>query len=162
MLQTKSAWAASMLLLFCLVLPACSKGAAEPEGTAFDIYYLNGKKQNSQRGSTHIDSGEQSGQIAGLLEAMEAVPEDVSLKSSVGNSFQVTGFRVEEGGQLDLDVDESYRKLAPTTEVLVRAALVRTLSQAEGNQSCADDGGRTAAGRQHGNSNRSHDCRCVH
>ena len=128
----KSAWAASMLLLFCLVLPACSTGAAEPEGTAFDIYYLNREETKIAKEVHYIDSGEQSGQIAGLLEAMEAVPEDVSLKSSVGNSFQVTGFRVEEGGQLDLDVDESYRKLAPTTEVLVRAALVRTLSQAEG------------------------------
>ena len=44
---------------------------------------------------------------------MEAVPEDVSLKSSVGNSFQVTGFRVEEGGQLDLDVDEATESLRP-------------------------------------------------
>ena len=35
-------------------------------------------------------------------------------------------------GQLNIDVDESYRKLPATTEVLVRASLVRTFVQAEG------------------------------
>ncbi|WP_455618270.1 GerMN domain-containing protein [Eisenbergiella sp.] len=128
----KMALAAVMLLFFCMLLPACSVVPENQEGMAFDVYYLNREETKIAKEIHYIDSQDQSGQIGELLEAMKAVPSDISLKASVGNSFQVTGFKVEEGGQLDLDVDESYKKLPPTTEVLVRAALVRTLSQAEG------------------------------
>lgn len=128
----KKATAAVLLLLFCLLLPACSAGPAEQEGKAFDIYYINREETKIAKEVHYIDAPDQAGQVGELLEVMKTVPSDISLKASVGNSFQVTGFKIEEGGQLDLDVDESYKKLSATTEVLVRAALVRTLSQAEG------------------------------
>lgn len=73
----------------------------------------------------------QDEQISALLTALQTAPEDVSLKASAGTSFQINGYKVDEG-QLNIDVDESYRKLPATTEVLVRASLVRTFVQAEG------------------------------
>ncbi len=42
--------------------------------------------------------------------------------------FQVRSYKLEEGN-LQIDVDEAYKELAPITEILVRAAVVRTLTQ---------------------------------
>ena len=128
--------ALAAMLLLCgtlgLLLSACGKRADQQSGTAFDVYYLNREETKIVKEVFYIDSQEPESQIRQLISALEATPEDVSLKSPVGNGFRITSFQVEEGGQLDLDVDESYKKLPPTTEILVRAALVRTLSQAEG------------------------------
>ena len=61
-----------------------------------------------------------------------------------------------------MDVDEAYKKQPPTTEILVRAALVRTLSQAEGiNHVLMTVGGRASYG-QYGHNGRSYDRGCVY
>ena len=124
------------MLLLCgtlgLLLSACGKPADQQSGTAFDVYYLNREETKIVKEVFYIESQDQESQIRQLISALEAAPEDVALKSPVGTAFRITGFQVEEGGQLDLDVDEAYKKQPPTTEILVRAALVRTLSQAEG------------------------------
>ena len=85
-------------------------------GKAFDIYYLNREETKIVKEVFYIDSQDPESQIRQLISALEATPEDVSLKSPVGNGFRITSFQVEEGGQLDLDVDESYKKLPFTTE----------------------------------------------
>lgn len=130
----KKALAAVFLLcgVFSLLFSACGKQEKAQSGKAFDIYYLNREETKIVKEVFYIDSQDPESQIRQLISALEATPEDVSLKSPVGNGFRITSFQVEEGGQLDLDVDESYKKLPFTTEILVRAALVRTLSQAEG------------------------------
>lgn len=128
--------ALTAMLLLCgtlgLLLSACGKREAQKSGTAFDVYYLNREETKIVKEVFYIESQDQESQIRQLISALEATPEDVALKSAVGTAFRITGFQVEEGGQLDLDVDEAYKKQPPTTEILVRAALVRTLSQAEG------------------------------
>lgn len=128
--------ALTAMLLLCgtlgLLLSACGKREDQKSGTAFDVYYLNREETKIVKEVFYIESQDQESQIRQLISALEATPEDVALKSAVGTAFRITGFQVEEGGQLDLDVDEAYKKQPPTTEILVRAALVRTLSQAEG------------------------------
>ena len=121
--------------LFCLLLAplcACGAGKEQQAGRAYEVYYLNREETSVSSETVYLDEGlTQDEQITALLSALQTAPEDVSLKVSAGVSFQISGYRVEEG-QLNLDVDESYRKLSATTEVLVRASLVRTLTQAEG------------------------------
>lgn len=120
------------LLLMCLLQAGCGETEEEQQGKTCEVYYLNREETRISMETVVLDEElDQKGQIDALLSAMQTSPQDVSLKAMTGMDFQVNGYRVEEG-QLDVDVDEGYRKLSPTTEVLVRAALVRTLTQADG------------------------------
>ena len=126
--------------VFCF-LPAllflfsgCGRNAQEEteSGQAFEVYYLNREETTLSSETVYLDEElTQDEQISALLTALQTAPEDVSLKASAGTSFQINGYKVDEG-QLNIDVDESYRKLPATTEVLVRVSLVRTFVQAEG------------------------------
>ena len=119
-------------LLF--ILSGCGRNAQEEteSGQAFEVYYLNREETTLSSETVYLDEElTQDEQISALLTALQTAPEDVSLKASAGTSFQINGYKVDEG-QLNIDVDESYRKLPATTEVLVRASLVRTFVQAEG------------------------------
>ena len=98
----------------CLLLSTCGKPADQQSGTAFDVYYLNREQTKIVKEVFYIESQDQESQIRQLISALEAAPEDVALKSPVGTAFRITGFQVEEGGQLDLDVDEAYKKQPPT------------------------------------------------
>ncbi len=131
-----------LLLLFFLC--ACGDGKEPEEGKPYEIYYLNREETAVSSETVYLaEDLTQDEQISALLSALQAAPEDVSLKTSAGVSFQISGYRVEEG-QLNLDVDEAYRKLPATTEVLVRASLVKTLIQAEGiNHVLMTTGGQT-------------------
>ena len=121
----------SALLLFLIVLAGCRE-TEEVTGAAYDVYYLNREETKISAEKRYLD--EELGQeevIGTLLEELQNQPEDMTLKNSVGAAFQITSFQIEEG-QLNIDMDASYRKLSATTEVLTRAALVRTLAQVEG------------------------------
>ena len=125
--------------VFCF-LPAllflfsgCGRNAQEEteSGQAFEVYYLNREETTLSSETVYLDEElTQDEQISALLTALQTAPEDVSLKASAGTSFQINNYLVDEG-QLNIDVDESYRKLPATTEVLVRASLVRTLVQVD-------------------------------
>ena len=120
------------VLLF--LFSGCGRNAQEEteSGQAFEVYYLNREETTLSSETVYLDEElTQDEQISALLTALQTAPEDVSLKASAGTSFQINGYKVDEG-QLNIDVDESYRKLPATTEVLVRASLVRTFVQAEG------------------------------
>ena len=113
-------------VFFLLLLPlcACTAGKEQEEGKPYEIYYLNREETAVSSETVYLPEDlTQDEQISALLSALQETPEDVSLKTSAGVSFQINGYRVEEG-QLNLDMDEAYRNLSATTEILVRASLV--------------------------------------
>mgnify|MGYP001851499969 FL=1 len=123
--------------VFCLLpvllflFSGCGTQEEEESGQAFEVYYLNREETAISSETVYLDESlTQDEQISALLTALQTAPEDVSLKASAGTSFQINNYLVDEG-QLNIDVDESYRKLPATTEVLVRASLVRTLVQVD-------------------------------
>ena len=123
--------------VFCLLpvllflFSGCETQEEEESGQAFEVYYLNREETAISSETVYLDENlTQDEQISALLTALQTAPEDVSLKASAGTSFQINNYLVDEG-QLNIDVDESYRKLPATTEVLVRASLVRTLVQVD-------------------------------
>ena len=65
-----------------------------------------------------------------LINEMSTVKEDVGYREAI-RDFDIVSVSLEDK-QLILTVDEKYSMLSPTTEVLTRAAIVRTLGQIEG------------------------------
>ena len=71
------------------------------------------------------------GQLAELLEQLGTMPPKLEYKAPLQMGFTLLSAYID-GEKLYLDVSEGYRGLSATTEILVRAALVRTMSQVEG------------------------------
>ena len=65
-----------------------------------------------------------------LMECLSTSPEKLEYKAPLDMGFRVLGTKLEEGN-LAIDVDAAYHELPVMTEVLVRAAVVRTLTQLE-------------------------------
>lgn len=78
-----------------------------------------------------VKGGSQEEVIDELLEQLTTTPERMEYKAPLSGSFELLGYSLD-GGQLVLNFDERYRTLPPTTEVLARAATVRTMTQVKG------------------------------
>ncbi|HJC57776.1 MAG TPA: GerMN domain-containing protein [Candidatus Eisenbergiella intestinipullorum] len=132
MTNKKKAAFLAFLTLFLLFLCGCGAADEAESGRAWQVYYLNREETSISSETIYLDEAlTQDEQISALLSALQAAPENVSLKAAAGSAFQINGYLLDEG-QLNIDVNGDYRKLPATTEVLVRASLVRTLIQTDG------------------------------
>lgn len=124
----------SILLLVCLLallLTGCMQTKVKENEKQFQIYYLNNAE-------TKVDSYEfissaslADKQLEELLEQLGTMPEKLEYKAPLAMNFQVLNYKFLDG-KVVLNMDAAYKELPVTTEVLVRAALVRTLTQVEG------------------------------
>ena len=121
-----------LLSVFCILLLGGCKNAKEEEGKQkIEVYYLN-KEETKINSEVYVLQSEALGnQIEELLHVMAQAPSQAENKAAISSAITILDAVMEEE-QLVLTVDESYRNLAPTTEVLTRAALVRTLTQLKG------------------------------
>lgn len=89
--------------------------------------------------------------MAELVECLSTNPAKLEYQAPFSMGFQVLNMKLEDG-KMQIDVDAAYKNLPVTTQVLVRAAIVRTLTQlpevnlvmmtVEGSQ-LSDNNGRT-------------------
>lgn len=125
------------MLFICLIvfqaifLAGCSGQSKPEEEGQTAVYYINNAETRVERQSYGLRASDTAGQIEELIEQLGIIPEKLSYKAPLQMGFRLLSYRAE-GETLHLDVSGEYRGLKPTTEVLVRAALVRTFSQAEG------------------------------
>lgn len=117
--------------LLCVVLLAgCGTEQENIGNNKITIYYLN--RENTRiDASTYATNTTDSMELAGeLIEVLSQIPEDVNYHEVIHN-FSVIGYSLNEN-QITITVDDDYKNLDATTEVLTRAALVRTLTQISG------------------------------
>ena len=115
-----------LLLAACFALSSCgSKEVKEESG--YRVYYLNKDATGLVYDNFELKSGKTTEVLTELL-AYLADSGDWDKKAPLSFGFTVTDC-VLDNNQIKLTVDERYQDLPPTTEILVRAALVRTLLQ---------------------------------
>ncbi|MGN0432086.1 MAG: GerMN domain-containing protein [Lachnospiraceae bacterium] len=120
-----------ILIFQLLFLAGCN--ASEPvgnEGTPV-IFYINNAETRVERQAYEMRAVDTAGQIEELIDQLGAIPEKLEYKAPLQMGFTLLSYRVD-GETLYLDVSEEYRGLKATTEVLIRAALVRTFTQVSG------------------------------
>lgn len=123
-------------LLVCLLLSlffAVSCGSAEEadRSRVYNIYVMNKDETKLSANEYEVKGGSQEEVIDELLEQLTTTPERMEYKAPLSGSFELLGYSLD-GGQLVLNFDERYRTLPPMTEVLARAATVRTMTQVKG------------------------------
>lgn len=134
-------WIYSLLLLVLLVvLAGCQRRDGNEEQTegVYQIYYMNSsmtrlEPQDYTMPQMPADgtATETDWKITNLMEQLKTVPQDLDRQSAVPDKVGFERYKLEDT-VLYLYFDNNYAMMNPTREILCRAALVRTLTQAEG------------------------------
>lgn len=116
-----------MLLMLLAVLTGC--GTREPEtGKKISVYYVNTAETKVEVHDQYLNTKTPEEQLEETMTFLSTIPEKLEYKAPFDMGFQVLDYDVEDG-KLVINVDKAYSELSVTTEVLVRAAVVRTLTQ---------------------------------
>ena len=128
--RIKSLLAVVLLLTQLVLLAGCSTDETVNGEDTQAIYYINNTGTGVEPQAYNIISTETGAQIEEMIWRLGMIPDKLEYKAPLQMGFSLLSYKIE-GETLYLDVSEEYRNLKPTTEVLVRAALVRTFSQAK-------------------------------
>ncbi len=123
-------WA--VLLMLCLFLcGGCAVEERQPEDdNTISVYYINKAETKITPVARDLESASQAMQVEEAIEYLKENPVELSLRTTI-NGYDIQKWEVKDT-QLILDVSSEYKKIQPTTEVLIRAALVRTMTQVPG------------------------------
>jgi len=117
-------------MLVLAVLPTgCS--SEEKQGTAVDISYLNKKETKLVTETHYLESIDTKDMIVEVLKLLCAVPDNKELKATLTSGINIITYSYD-GEQVIVSLGEKYKELSRTTEVLTRAALVRSLTNIPG------------------------------
>lgn len=117
-----------LLCVVCMVvLAACGKENAD-NTNVYPVYYISNSETRVETHEYTMQSATVEEQLQELLECLSTTSEKLAYKAPLAMGFQVLDVKYEEEKVL-LDVDAAYKEMPATTEVLVRAAIVRTLTQ---------------------------------
>lgn len=119
-----------LLILFGLMfgLAGCGSRGEEEEGKDYDVYCLNNEETKifSHTYRTAAEDGREL--LEELLGQLSLPSEKMEYKAPLANHFELLDY-IWDGERLTLNFDEHYREMDSIEEILVRAAIVRTLSQ---------------------------------
>lgn len=130
----KRRWISLMacLVMACLLcmLCGCQEQVTQNKGRTVQGYFINSAETKLEIHEFEKPTGSTEDQIRTMISYLSAIPENLAYKSPLAMGFSVIEAEYKEKS-VALNVDKNYLSLSSTTEVLVRAAIVRTLLQAE-------------------------------
>lgn len=120
------------IILCCclLLLTACGRNEKE-QGEVYQIYGLNSEETAIVSHEYRTETTDPEELLSELLNELAQPSEKLKYKAPVSGSVSLASSSLSKE-QLTLDFDKEYYTMPVTTEVLTRAAIVRTLSQISG------------------------------
>lgn len=143
----------AMIIATIACMTSCGRNVQESGDKTYNIYYVNNEETKifSRSYQTAAENGQEL--LDELLGQLAVISEKMEYKAPLSGDFAMLGY-TWDGGQLVINFDEHYKDMDNIKEILVRAAIVRTLSQVENvsyiyftinNEPLMDNGG-TAVG----------------
>lgn len=129
--MSKKTYLIGFLLLISALLWGC--GQQQAEGDEYTVYYVNHNETGVYPVKYVTQTTDRDELIMELLEQLGTASERLTYKTPVGVEMGLPDWSVTED-QLIISFDEGYRNQTIITEILGRAAIVRTLTQIEGIQ----------------------------
>ena len=117
--------AACMLLMLAA---ACGREKTEAEEFIYQIYYVNYDNTGVVSNDYATVSTDTDAVLQELIERLGTASEKLEYKAPLAGDFALLDYSLSEG-QLILNFDDNYKKQEIITEILMRAAIVRTLMQ---------------------------------
>ena len=115
------------VLMICLA--GCGK--QQNQGTSVEISYLNKSETQIVTEEHYLEGATTKEMIVEVLTLLCSVPENKELKATLSGGINIINYSLE-GEQVTVSLGEKYKELSRTTEVLTRAALVRSLTEIPG------------------------------
>ena len=117
-----------LALLFC-TLCIISCGQEEPvKKNIYQVYQVSSSETKVEVHEHEMEAFTQEDMLNELITCLSTTPEKLEYKAPFAMGFQLLDMEVQDG-KVMLDVSGAYYDLPDMTEVLVRAAIVRTLTQ---------------------------------
>ena len=118
----------SLLVAVCaLLFAAC--GQEVPSGeNVYQVYYVSKSEMKVEQRVCELQGETDEDRLQELLGLLAVNPDKLEYKAPLSYGFQIQSISLEDG-RMRIDMDAAYKKLPVITEVLVRAAIVRTLTQ---------------------------------
>lgn len=117
-----------MLCSLCAAfLVACAKAQEDGENI-YQVYYVSNSATKVEMHTHEMEADTLEAQLEELMACLATNPQKLEYQAPLSMGFDVLDMKFDSG-RLMIDVSASYKNLPVTTEVLVRAALVRTLTQ---------------------------------
>ncbi len=126
-----------LVLMYSLMLTGCAKEQEPeiqfatvelPEGST-KLYYLNEERTKVVSENFKLSFGTVDEQVSELLTALEETLWTEDEKALITDRNPIYEYKIDENGLLSLRYSSDYNALPSITEVLRRAALVKTLCQ---------------------------------
>ncbi len=118
-----------VLLFFCVCLLSLGCGKRQESGkTVLQVYYVSNSETKVEMHTHEMEAEDPEEYLEELVACLSREPDKLEYKPPFAMGFQILDMKLEDS-KLQIDVDAAYSKLPVTTEVLVRAAVVRTLTQ---------------------------------
>jgi germination protein M len=114
-----------------LLLSSCSKKNNNADGKTVDVYYINTKTSGLASEEYKLISTDTDGQIDELLYMLKKGPKNLAYKSTLPENVTYTK-NLNKDGSLTIDFDSVYSQLTGVSEVLCRAAIIKTVCQLTG------------------------------
>lgn len=129
----KRVWYGTVLLCILLFAAVCFAGCEKEEhqGTPVDISYINKNETKLVKEKHYLEGADTKQKIVEVLTLLCTVPDNKELRATLTSGINVVTYALD-GEQVTVSLSEKYRDIPRTTEVLTRAAIVRSLTAIEG------------------------------
>ncbi len=117
-----------ILAMFTFLIAGCAKNEVPEGGTV--VYYLTKDATALVPVSYEMTGDGPEVKVEELLAKLEEVPESVDLRRTIPENVMLLSYTMDRK-QLYLDFSTEYLNMDKATEVLVRAAIVKTMVQVE-------------------------------
>lgn len=131
MKSIKSCFFLPVMLVLCIAGCGAQKVPEMESGKLYDIYYVNNEETRIFSNMYQTMTEDEQTVLDELIDQLATVPEKGEYKAPLAGNFELLGY-TWDGGQLTINFDEHYKEMDNIKEVLVRASIVRTLSQVKG------------------------------
>lgn len=129
-MKKKIRYGVFLLALIGTLCTACGR-TQKITGKSVQIYYVSSTETKVEMHPHQMESENLEEQLEEVLRYLETNPEKLEYKAPLAMGFTVLDVKLKDG-KVTLNVDSAYEQLSVTTEVLIRAALTRTLTQLDG------------------------------
>lgn len=122
-----------LLLISVCMVTACNKSKEDTvtEDAKYRIYCIDQEETSLVSEPYEPKSMDTDGLITELLVQLKKSPKNISYKKAKPDTVSYKDYILKEG-QLTLNFDSNYTELKGVTEILCRAAIVKTLCQIDG------------------------------
>lgn len=122
-------WTAVWLVIVSALLCVACGGDAQPEsGKVYKIYYVDNDETKTLTREYVSETQDSYNLLEELLGQLGTIPSKFEYKAPLASGFELIGYSIDNG-QINMNFDEHYKEMDRVREVLIRAAIVRTVTQ---------------------------------